>query len=183
MENSRKTGEPADMKYTIESGSRTFKINLKKIFEKDAQQTYEVNIDEKEYKLDCVPGHVLINDSSIEYEVTYNKIGLPQSILLAERQVVPVNIQSIGGTALQPEKKFPLTHAEQTGKIKAPMNGQIVKIKVLEGDKVKLNQILLILEAMKMENEITSPFEGTVKLVNVSEGQTVNHGDLLLEII
>ena len=52
-------------------------------------------------------------------------------------------------------------------------------MRVKPGDSVKAGDTLLILEAMKMENEISAPQDGTIASVNVSKGDTVNSGDLL----
>ncbi|MBU7042015.1 MAG: biotin/lipoyl-binding protein [Theionarchaea archaeon] len=68
------------------------------------------------------------------------------------------------------------------GTIPAPMPGTILKITVAPGASVKAGDTLFILEAMKMENEITSPAQGVVKKILVSEGQTVNAGDALIHI-
>jgi biotin carboxyl carrier protein len=62
------------------------------------------------------------------------------------------------------------------------MAGKIVSVKVRDGDPVKIGTVLCILEAMKMENEIIAPKAGTVQEVNVSEGSTVNEGDILIVI-
>ena len=64
----------------------------------------------------------------------------------------------------------------------APMPGQITEIKVSAGQVVQKGQILLILEAMKMENEILADSDGIVKEVAVSKGANVNTGDLLLTL-
>ncbi|HHV28873.1 MAG TPA: biotin/lipoyl-binding protein [Clostridium sp.] len=66
--------------------------------------------------------------------------------------------------------------------IKAPMPGTILNIHVNQGDTVKKGQVLLILEAMKMENEILAPNDGTVASVNVSKGSSVNVGEVLLSL-
>ena len=62
------------------------------------------------------------------------------------------------------------------------MPGTVLDIKVAEGDKVETGQVLLILEAMKMENEISAPAAGTVKAIHVSKGAAVNPGDVLITI-
>ncbi|CAK7040849.1 acetyl-CoA carboxylase biotin carboxyl carrier protein subunit [Tissierella sp. P1] len=64
--------------------------------------------------------------------------------------------------------------------VEAPMPGNIWKIEVKEGDKVKAGDILLILEAMKMENEILAPRDGVVASINTTQGATVNTGDRLV---
>jgi len=62
----------------------------------------------------------------------------------------------------------------------APMPGTIVKINVKAGDPVKKGDVFLVLEAMKMENDITAPEDCTVASVNVSQGASVSTGDLLV---
>ena len=65
-------------------------------------------------------------------------------------------------------------------KVNAPMPGTILDVKVAQGQAVKKGDILLILEAMKMENEILAPQDGTVAQVAVSKGASVNSGDPLV---
>ena len=64
--------------------------------------------------------------------------------------------------------------------VTAPMPGNILDVKVKAGDSVKAGDTLLILEAMKMENEISAPQDGTIASVNVRKGDVVNSGDLLI---
>lgn len=66
--------------------------------------------------------------------------------------------------------------------ISAPMPGTILDIKVSEGQKVKAGDILLILEAMKMENEIVSPKDGVVNKIHTSKSSTVSTGDALVTV-
>ncbi|QHQ62207.1 biotin/lipoyl-binding protein [Anaerocolumna sedimenticola] len=64
-------------------------------------------------------------------------------------------------------------------KVNAPMPGKILAIKASVGQTVKRGEVLLILEAMKMENEIVSPEDGTVASINVSSGDMVESSTLL----
>ncbi len=66
--------------------------------------------------------------------------------------------------------------------IKAPMPGNILEVRVAPGAQVAAGDVLLILEAMKMENEILAPAAGTVKEMRVKKGDTVNSDDLLAVI-
>lgn len=66
--------------------------------------------------------------------------------------------------------------------VKAPMPGLIVEIMVREGNSVKSGQGLLVVEAMKMQNEMPAPADGVVKKILVKQGQTVNSGDALIVI-
>ncbi|HPU35203.1 MAG TPA: biotin/lipoyl-binding protein [Bacillota bacterium] len=66
--------------------------------------------------------------------------------------------------------------------INSPMPGTILSIKVNSGDQVKRGQVLIILEAMKMENEIMADSDGTIRDIHVSPGQSVQTGDLLITL-
>ena len=67
-------------------------------------------------------------------------------------------------------------------KVCAPMPGTILDVKVQNGASVKKGQVLFILEAMKMENEIMAPCSGTIVSVNTSKGSSVESGSLLCVI-
>ena len=64
--------------------------------------------------------------------------------------------------------------------ILAPIAGKVVDIKVNVGDTVKKGDVVLIVEAMKLENEVVSAFNGTVKEIKVSKGAAVNNKDILI---
>ena len=72
--------------------------------------------------------------------------------------------------------------AVSSGSVVAPMPGTVIKILKNEGDEVKAGDVVLILEAMKMENEITAPVAGTLASVNCTAGGTVAGGDVLFEV-
>ena len=76
----------------------------------------------------------------------------------------------------------PAAAAGEGEKINAPMPGNILAVNVKEGDVVKKGQVLMILEAMKMENEIMAGADGTVTSVAVQSGATVEAGALLCTI-
>lgn len=72
--------------------------------------------------------------------------------------------------------------AEGSVKIAAPMPGKILAIKANAGQAVKRGDVVMILEAMKMENEITAPEDGTVANINVAVGDSVESGDTLASL-
>ena len=86
--------------------------------------------------------------------------------------------------AAAPEVQAPAAPAAPAGAdaLTAPMPGAILKILVNVGDAVKQNQPLMILEAMKMENEIVASNDGTVTGIHVQQGDVVNPGDPLITV-
>ena len=66
--------------------------------------------------------------------------------------------------------------------VAAPMPGKVLGVMVKQGEKVELGQIVIVLEAMKMENEIGSVCEGTVRSGKVKVGDTVAAGDIMIEV-
>ena len=78
--------------------------------------------------------------------------------------------RSAGGAEMGPQK------------VTAPMPGKIVRVMVAEKDEVKAGQGIIVMEAMKMQNELKSPKEGRVQKILTSEGSTVNPGDTLAVI-
>ncbi|MFN8558734.1 MAG: biotin/lipoyl-containing protein [Dehalococcoidia bacterium] len=90
-----------------------------------------------------------------------------------------------GRTAARPAPRPAARDAGTTpvavrGAVTAQMNGRIVRVAVEPGATVAQGDLLLVLEAMKMENEVRSPRDGIVKEVRVSPGDRVNHGDPLV---
>ncbi|WP_292460496.1 sodium-extruding oxaloacetate decarboxylase subunit alpha [Methanothermococcus sp.] len=101
-------------------------------------------------------------------------------IIEVDGEAYEVKINPKYGTEMK-KKKEKFT-AETEGAITSPFRGMITKIKVKEGDEVKQGDVIVILEAMKMENPVESPVDGKVEKIIVHEGQSVNVGDILMII-
>ena len=84
--------------------------------------------------------------------------------------------------AAAPAAKPAATGTAGSVKINAPMPGKIVDVKVKVGDAVKKGQRVLVLEAMKMENEICAPQDGTVATVECAAGDSVESGKVLVSM-
>ena len=96
-----------------------------------------------------------------------------------------VEVEEIGAApAAAPAAAAPAAPAAPAGGtvITCPMPGTIIDIKVAAGQAVAEGQVLVIFEAMKMENEIVAPFAGTVASINVNKGDSVDSGSVLLSL-
>ena len=122
---------------------------------------YRITVEGKTYEMDVE----LLSSS-----------GAPvQPVKVQSKPAAPAPVAAAPKAASKP--------AEVTsGSVVAPMPGTVIKILKNAGDEVKAGDVVLILEAMKMENEITAPAGGTLASVNCTEGGTVAGGDVLFEV-
>lgn len=93
----------------------------------------------------------------------------------------PVSAPKVAPKAVSAPKEAKPAQTGSAGSVKvnAPMPGKIVAVKANVGDKVSKGQVIMVLEAMKMENDIVAPSDGTVASVNVSVGGSVESGETL----
>lgn len=127
---------------------------------------------------------VTLNGKTYEVEVEKSKaILLDEYEALAPAPVAaaPVAAAPAAAPATAPAPAAPVNLAAGET-VAAPMPGNILRIDVNQGDTVKEGQILVILEAMKMENEIVAPKDGTVAQVVTSKGAVVDTGSPLVII-
>ena len=111
-----------------------------------------------------------------QFNITVN--GVQYSVAVEEvGAAAPVAAPAAAPAA--PAAAAPVAGGE---KVTAPMPGTVLDVKVSEGAAVKKGDILVILEAMKMENEILAPCDGTVKQIAAPKGASVNSGDTLVVI-
>ena len=93
--------------------------------------------------------------------------------------VVVEEVANDGAPAPAPVKAAAPAGAAGAVKVTAPMPGKILSVKASAGTAVKKGDVVMILEAMKMENEIVAPQDGTIASINASEGASVEAGDVL----
>jgi|BioPla2DNA2_1021312.scaffolds.fasta_scaffold41441_3 biotin carboxyl carrier protein len=126
---------------------------------------------------------VTINDKNYEVEVERGQATLIKTSQAAAPSPQPVAAPVAATPAAPPAQPQPAqaAPANVSGEaIKAPMPGTILDIKVTPGASVKEGDILIILEAMKMENEILAPRDGVVTQIITTKGASVSTGDVLL---
>ncbi|MDI3495603.1 MAG: glutaconyl-CoA/methylmalonyl-CoA decarboxylase subunit gamma [Pseudothermotoga sp.] len=124
-----------------------------------------------------------------EYIVEVEEIGLSgvqqpiirQSTIPVEKSAEKTVIEHSKPERIEPQPAQPSATVSGV-EIKSPMSGLILKVHVSEGQKVTRGQKLIVLEAMKMENDILSDHDGTVTKVLVKEGDNVETGQILLQI-
>ena len=109
-----------------------------------------------------------------QYTITVN--GVAYDVTVEEKN---------GGVVSAPkavEKSAPAAAKEGNVAVSAPMPGKILAVKAKEGDSVKAGDVLLVLEAMKMENDIVAPQDGVVASINVKVGDSVESGAKLASL-
>ena len=115
------------------------------------------------------------------YEMDVELIGSNGAV------VAPAPVAKVAAPVVAAPKAAPAPAAAKpaevgSGSVTAPMPGTILKVLKATGDSVKAGEVVLILEAMKMENEIIAPVDGTIGSLNLTEGSTVAGGDLLFDV-
>jgi glutaconyl-CoA/methylmalonyl-CoA decarboxylase subunit gamma len=142
--------------------------------------TYRLRIGDAEYEAEVKSmtpdqAHIVVNGA--EYVVDLVSIGRPA--VEPARPAAPVPSAATPGSAPRPTRS---PNKGTAGSVRSPMPGLILRVDVKEGQAVKAGQTLLVMEAMKMENTIPSPHNGTVRKVLVTEGASVGEGDVLVEV-
>lgn len=117
----------------------------------------------------------VINVNGKSYDVEVEEI----------RNGAPVATPVVAAPVAAPAAAAPAPKASGSAgsvKVEAPMPGNVLKVNVKVGDTVAEGQAVVVLEAMKMENDIAAPAAGTVASVNVSVGDTVDTGAVLITL-
>ncbi|MAX71346.1 MAG: acetyl-CoA carboxylase biotin carboxyl carrier protein subunit [Flavobacteriaceae bacterium] len=144
------------------------------------------DVDKKDVEaLDCIEVsdknfHVLQDNVSVKASILNSNFNRKKYTVKVNNNTYQVDIQD----ALDQQilaLGFEVGASKKVNNIKAPMPGLILEINVSEGQEVKEDDALLILEAMKMENVINSPRDGVIKSIKIDQGKTVEKNALLIE--
>jgi len=164
------------MIYEVTLGEKTYRVELTR-----AGEQWKCRLDGQELPVDIVYGQngvlsLLLGGKS--YEVKQETVG-------AETNVV-VGHERFNASVRDPRSfrsRSRVGAAEQgVMKIKAPMPGKVVRVLAGVGTQVELGQSVIVIEAMKMQNELKAPKNGVVKKINVVEGAAVDAGQALAEV-
>ena len=160
------------MQYTYETQGTSHSIQL----EKQADGSYLAKIGETQYKVHASQ----MPDGAWLLHLDGERF-LVHTASSKEMRYVQVD-----GAQYQLEKstgrKRRGGQAGAAGDLKAEMPGQVIELRVEQGQKVQAGQVLLVLEAMKMEIRLTAPYAGTVAKLFAQKGTVVERGQLLVEI-
>ena len=164
--------------------------------------TYDIIVDDKIHHVELTRGeriwHCTVDGEPVEVDAALTArdvlsllIGSKQYEIKRERSLRGELHMVIGSARYAVEVQDPRSLRARRGaghseagpqKLTAAMPGKIVRILVQEKDEVKAGQAVLVMEAMKMQNEMKSPKDGKVQKILTSEGSTVNAGDTLAVI-
>lgn len=154
-------------------------INIKregsKIFAEVGERKYELELSVPESNIYLLKHagkiyEVFVSPNKIKDEPVQVNVGTEEFEI---NLIDPKKIRGISSTS---------ENADGIAEIKTAMPGKVVRILMSENDEVKEGEGVIIVEAMKMQNEMKSPKDGTIKEIRFSEGDTVNAGDVLVII-
>jgi biotin carboxyl carrier protein len=150
---------------------------------------YEVTVDGKKYEVEILLDdgrHAVlkVNDRQYEVDLQNVSVGLPPASAPTPQASIPQNTVPNTSVPLRPATPAPNRAATPAApgdmQIRAPMPGLVLEVLVSVGQRVKPGDVLLRVEAMKMENDIKSHAEGTVREIFVAQGNEVLEGDVLM---
>lgn len=118
------------------------------------------------------------------YRITVNGTSYDVSVEELSGGAAPAAAPVAAAPVAAPAPAAPAAPAPAAGgagsiKVSSPMPGKILAVKANVGDSIKKGQVILILEAMKMENEVVAPEDGTIASIDVTVGASVESGDTL----
>lgn len=140
----------------------------------------KVKVNDNEYDIEIVGEKVLVNNINFDLKRYRDKITLGNDTFYLDfvEETEP-SLMIINGVSYVVSKDFSNYGLEK--EIRAPINGKIADLLVNVNDRIEKDQTILVLEAMKMENQIKSHLKGVIEKIYVSKDQLVKKGDILVK--
>ena len=160
------------MTYDIAIDDKTYRLDLQQ-----AEGRWSCRVDGRDVEIDAVlarPNVLSLRIGNKAYEVKCERVGPDVHIWVGSRRF---SAEVRDPRSLRGRVRAADDHGPR--KLSAPMPGKVVRILLHQGDKVEAGTGVLVVEAMKMQNEVKSPKKGTIQKILVSEGAAVNAGDVL----
>jgi len=146
---------------------------------------YVLTINQKEYRAEVSEinaEYALIRVNGREFRVDLQQLALSKLMPVETKKSEARMEAAAAMPAVRPALEPPPAGGDVSNIVKSPLPGLIIDVKAREGEKVKAGQIIVVMEAMKMENQIQATIDGTVKKIFVKKGDNVAEGDTLIEI-
>ena len=131
---------------------------------------------------------MLITVEGTQYEVEVQvldetgAVPAPVSAAPAARPASPIAAAPAAPAPARPAPVAPVAASGAGGDVPSPIAGNVLEIKVKPGDAVNVNDVLIVLEAMKMESNVASPIAGTVKEILIKASDSVTQGQVLVKM-
>ena len=153
-------------------------------------RTFILRIDDREYSIEQRPGAILVDGKRYEPRIVEDAVTIGSVRHAVEidgdRAYVDGIARVIATEGLEERGEVtgfpPPPGLDGEGNITAIMPGLIIRVVAAAGDEVKSGDVVVVLEAMKMENDICSPKDGVVKEIRVKAGDSVQHNQVLAMI-
>lgn len=164
------------MIYEVTIGEKVYRVELVR-----TEQEWKCKLDGREMPLDVVSAQdgmlsLLLQGKS--YEVKQETVGAESNVVVGQERFSA----SVRDPRSFRSRRRAGVSEQGVIKIKAPMPGKVVRILASVGTQVENGQSVLVIEAMKMQNELKAPKTGVVKKINVEEGAAVEAGQALAEV-